>query len=116
MTRDLRLMTLLEGLDDWVPLLTIYSAAQRLNHGVAPDRLREIVNETVRDLLDDGLVEAGTVTATSGYTPLREPTSAVLVRIRNAVIADDDPEMWGYAVWLNLTTAGEALANRVESS
>jgi hypothetical protein len=115
MTTDLGLTTLIEGLDDWVPLVTIYFVAQRSNPGVGSDRLCEIVMETVRDLLDDGLVEAGTVTATSGYTPLRESTAAVLDRIRAAFNSDGDPEMWGYTVWLKNTAAGETLANRAES-
>jgi hypothetical protein len=108
--------TLIEGLDDWVPLLAVDAAARRLAPQVAPDRRREGILQTVRELLDRGLVEAGIVTEADGYIPLREPTSAVLTRIRNAFTEDDNPEMWGYVIWLNNTPAGDALANRAESS
>ncbi len=114
MTRDLMTATLVEGLDDWVPVLTIYSAAQRLNPEIGSDGVREIVIDTVREVLDQALAEAGTVTQANGYMPLRESVPAVLDRIRNAFIEDDDPNMWGYVIWLNNTAAGDAFANRAE--
>jgi hypothetical protein len=109
MTRDLMMATLIEGLDDWVPVLTIYSLARRLNPEIGLDVAREIVIDTARELLDQGLAEAGTVTEASGYIPLRESVPAVVDRIRNAFIEDDDPEMWGYVIWLNNTAGGRCV-------
>jgi hypothetical protein len=114
MTTDLKTAVLTEGLDDWVHLLAIDFAAQRLHPSLGQGERQELIIDVVEQLLSDVLAEAGTVTENGGFVALHEPTSDVIQRVRVAFL-DDNPNMWGYAVWLNNTPAGDALARAAEA-
>jgi hypothetical protein len=114
MTGDLKTAILIEGLDDWVPLRDVDLIAQRLHPDLDELGRRESICDAVRQLLENGLAEAGNVTEKSGYIALHESAFEVLQRINDAFL-DGDPNMWGYALWLNNTPAGDAFASRAEA-
>ena len=114
MTTDLRTAVLTEGMDDWVHLLAIDIAAERLHPHLAQGARHGLIVEVIAQLLNDALAEAGTVTEKDGFVALREPTSDVVQRVRGAFL-NENPDMWGYAIWLNNTPAGDAFARAAEA-
>jgi hypothetical protein len=115
MTRDLKTAILIEGLDDWVPLVEVDLIAKRLHQNLDRGARHELIIMVMQQLMDDALAEPGTVTEKDGYSALREPTSDVIQRVRGALL-DENPDMWGYAIWLNNTPAGDAFARAAEAT
>ena len=107
MTQDLSTAILLEGLDDWVPLLSVHFAAEKLFTGGEAE-LQELILSTVQDLLEQRLVEIGTV-SDSGFSSWDVSGEVARQRLAEA-FATDDENWWGFAAWLCNTARGDDLA------
>jgi hypothetical protein len=98
------------GQDDWVSMADVQGRIDRgrLTELVA-DRQQLVVN-TVRSLLVDGLIEVGVIPGRNspGFKPWPGSTDEVMERFTDLFIGQhDDPRTWEYAIWLNLTNKGE---------
>jgi hypothetical protein len=113
MTAELRAAILAEGLDDWVPLLTVHFVAEKLWPAVDEAQIRERITSTIQGLIEQRLVEIGTV-SDAGFSSWNIESDVVRERLLEA-FATEDENTWGFAAWLNNTPAGDAFANHAES-
>jgi hypothetical protein len=97
------------GLDDWVPLAAVHGLAQRVGDG-SEQEIREASIEAIKQLVLEGLVEVGEV-SDGGFFEWDETLDAALRRIRETWEATG-PNVWGFAVWLSNTQAGDKEAAR----
>lgn len=99
------------GADDWVPLgEASYYAGMLVSDATARRRLLLV---TLRQLLDDGLVEPGRIDsdpATSAdFVPWTGSTEEKLARLAMLYTPDvSDEDAWYYSCWLKNTAAGTA--------
>lgn len=103
---------LLAGLDDWVQLTEVV-AWVRDDHpeGFADvSSLADAVDRVLAELVNDGLVVAGSVTEVDGFVPWELPVAATLERVRLGLLATDGEPGMGEVAWFELTPAGRAAA------
>lgn len=103
---------LLAGLDDWVQLTEVVAWVREDDaHGLDDvAALADAVDRVLAELLDDGLVAAGTVTEQDGFVPWDLPAAAALERVRLGLLATDGEPGIGEVAWFELTPAGRAVA------
>lgn len=95
------------GLDDWVPLAAVEGIARHHVDGTAQE-IRDASIEAIRELVVDGLAEIGEV-SDGGFFEWDEALDPALVRIRETW-ATTEPNIWGFAVWVSNTPAGDEQA------
>jgi hypothetical protein len=100
------------GLDDWVPLAAVEGIARRHGNG-SEQEIREASIEAIKELVLGGLVEIGDV-SDGGFFELDETLDAALKRMRETW-ETTGPNVWGFAVWLSNTPAGDNEAVRPSS-
>jgi hypothetical protein len=99
------------GVDDFVSMADVI---QLIDDGGLADsaaELQQLVGDTVRSLLDDGLVEVGGLPSPSspGFKTWPGTVDEVMTRFTDRFVAHyDDRYEWAYKVWLNLTAEGES--------
>ncbi len=73
--------------------------------------------ETVRSLLEDGLVRIGDLPYPGEkFTGWNLPIDAAMERVHDLFVAHHvEPALWGFRIWLGLTPAGEQLAQRLRN-
>ena len=95
------------GMDDWVPLAAVEGLARR--HAMAGDQaIRDSGLEAIKELVLAWLVEPGEV-ADGGFFGWDETPDRALRRIME-IWESSDPNVWGFAVWLSNTPAGDEWA------
>lgn len=98
-----------EGLDDWVPLISVASAVVRHVAPAAAEICPHMASTTLR-LLDEGLFRAGTVSEESGFAPVQGPVADKLDSICADWTSVDEGDWW-WALWLEITDRGRAEAH-----
>jgi hypothetical protein len=107
---------LASGRDDWVSMADVQGRISR--RGLAESALerQQLILQTVRSLLEDGLVEVGDIPAPSdpGFLVWPGTIDEVTKRLYERVVDRyDDPDSWEYSTWLNLTPEGEVASAEV---
>jgi hypothetical protein len=75
---------------------------------------QQLVVDTVRSLLEDGLVEVGEIPSRDdpGFKPWPGNVDEVMAQfIARFVGQNNDPLQWQYSIWLNLTAKGQQISN-----
>jgi hypothetical protein len=105
------------GVDDFVSMADVI---QLIDDGGLADsaaELQQLVGDTVRSLLDDGLVEVGGLPSPSspGFKTWPGTVDEVMTRFTDRFVAHyDDRYEWAYKVWLNLTAEGREVSAAFE--
>jgi hypothetical protein len=98
------------GHDDWVSMADVQGRIARRQLAELEADRQQLVVDTVRSLLVDGLVEVGVIPGRNnpGFKTWPGTIDEVMKRFTDLFIGHhDDPHMWEYAIWLNLTAKGE---------
>jgi hypothetical protein len=107
----LRAAILASGHDDWVSMADVRGNISRRRLADSPSDRQQLMLQTVRSLLQDGLVEVGDIPAPGdpGFLLVWPGnTDEVMERLTDRIVGRyDDPDSWEYATWLNLTAKGE---------
>jgi hypothetical protein len=77
---------------------------------------QELVVDTVRSLLEDGLVEVGDIPGRNdpGFKPWPGTLDDVMTRFIGRFVGRyDDEHQWQYTIWLNLTAKGQQASNAI---
>jgi hypothetical protein len=98
------------GHDDWVSMAEVRGCISRGRLADSASERQQLTLQTIRSLLQDGLVEVGDIPAPGdpGFLVwpgtldevMESPTERIVGRY-------DDPDSWEYATWLNLTAKGQ---------
>jgi hypothetical protein len=113
MTTALGTKILIEGLDDWVPLLSVHFLAEKVYPGLGEPALRELIVETIEGLVDRHLAQVGAITD-GGFSPWSGSIDVVRLRLTEAFASNDESD-WSFAAWLNNTPDGDAAARQAEA-
>lgn len=109
----LRADILAYGIDDWVSLADVRGALDRRGLTAIPADRQRLILSTIRSMLTDGLIEVGAIPGPDdpGFIAWPGGVDAVMARLESLLVGQrDDPDTWEYATWLNLTPAGDAVA------
>jgi hypothetical protein len=104
------------GHDDWVSMADVQGRIARGGLAELVADSRQLVVDTVRSLLSDGLVEVGVIPGRNnpGFKTWPGTVDEVMQRFTDLFIGHhDDPRKWEYAIWLNLTPRGEQASAEV---
>ena len=102
---------LVYGSDDWFPLWTVVMLAKNVGHARNGDDARRLALQTVRYLLEEGLVDAGELTDT-GFRSWTAPPRLDLRRIEQTWQAGGDLQP-GEGCWFSNTAKGDAEAEEI---
>jgi hypothetical protein len=107
---------LIEGLDDSVDLGGVHQYVARENPSASLSDVQSKTLEIIRSLVDDGLIELGSMSGEGGYfvtwdTPLNESMKEIHDIYVNHF---DDDGLWSWYCWLNLTAKGEQVAESLQ--
>jgi hypothetical protein len=97
------------GHDDFVSMADVQAC---LCGGLLADlstERRQLVVDTVRSLLEDGLVEVGDIPGRNdpGFKPWPGTRDEVMAQFIDRFVGrHDDRHQWQYTIWLNLTAKG----------
>ena len=98
------------GHDDWVSMADVEGRIARGGLAELVADRQQLVVDTIRSLLLDGLIEVGVIPGRNnpGFKTWPGTTDEVMQRFTDLFIGHhDDPHAWEYAIWLNLTAKGE---------
>ena len=107
---------LASGHDDFVSMADVQAC---IFDGLLADLSTEhqqLVVDTVRSLLEDGLVEVGDIPGRDdpGFKPWPGTVDEVMTRFVDRFVGHhDDPLEWQYTIWLNLTAKGQQASNDI---
>jgi len=103
----LRNEVLISGLYDLVPLAQVESVITRDSLAATTVAQQELALSVIRSLVDDGLMQF------EGWDELSFDEQ--MARLHELFITHyDDPAIWAFAVWLNLTETGKRIATELE--
>ncbi len=97
------------GHDDFVSMADVQAC---IFDGLLADlstEQQQLVVDTVRSLLEDGLMELGDIPGRDdpGFKPWPGTVNEVMTRFVDRFVEHyDDPHEWQYSIWLNLTPKG----------
>jgi uncharacterized protein with GYD domain len=113
----LRSILLTSGLYDWVPLVEVKTAIAHYNLATTPAAQQDLALQTIRSLLEDGLMQIGDLPGPDGKFPAWElPIDAAMERVYDRfVLHHRDPTQWEFSIWLGLTDSGKRLAENAGS-
>lgn len=104
------------GHDDWVSMAEVRGCISRGRLAdSAPDR-QQLMLQTIRSLLQDGLVVVGDIPGPGdpGFLVWPGTLDEVMASLTERIIRRyADPEAWEYSTWLNLTPAGRKASDDV---
>jgi hypothetical protein len=105
------------GLIDWVPLERIHWYVRNDHKNQPPAVIQSRVVDLITELVAEGLFVVGDTTGAGGtFVPWNVALSDALTRIDDLYVKNfDDPNTWGWAVWLNLTDKGRPLAEKLNA-
>jgi hypothetical protein len=101
---------LASGHDDFVSMADVQSCISRGRLADSVAVRQQLVVDTVRSLLVDGLVEVGVIPGRDnpGFKTWPGTVDDVMTRFVDRFVGHyDEPLEWEYAIWLNLTAKGE---------
>jgi hypothetical protein len=117
-TRELlRTKLLTSGLSDWIPLIEVNTAVTQYGRAETLSEQQRLALQTIRSLLEDGLVQIGDLPGPDGKFPAWDLTiNAAMERVYDRFIHHyADPEIWEFSIWLGLTESGKRLAENLSS-
>jgi hypothetical protein len=112
----LRNSILAGGRDDWVSMAEVRGCISRGRLADSASERQRLMLQTIRSLLQDGLVEVGDIPGPSdpGFLvwpgTLDDLMAGLTDRIVNQYV---DPDLWEYSTWLNLTPKGHQASDDV---
>jgi hypothetical protein len=101
------------GCDDFVSMADVLGQISRGRLADSVAERQQLVVDTVRSLLVDGLVEVGVIPSLDdpGFRTWPGTVDEVMTRFIDRFVAHyDDRRGWEYAIWFNLTPEGEQAA------
>jgi hypothetical protein len=100
------------GVDDFVSLAAVQGLIDDGGLADSAAERQQLVVDTVRSLLAEGLVEVGVLSPTSpGFKAWPGTVDEVMTRFSDRFVAHyDDRNEWAYRVWLNLTAKGRQVS------
>jgi hypothetical protein len=107
---------LASGHDDFVSMADVQAC---IFDGLLADlsiEQQQLVVDTVRSLLEDGLMELGDIPGRDdpGFKPWPGTVDEVMTRFVDRFVGHyDDPLEWQYSIWLNLTAKGQQVSNDI---
>ncbi|BBX98476.1 hypothetical protein [Mycobacterium lacus] len=109
----LRAALLISALSDWVPLAEVETAITHYHLSETRPTRQEFAVQTVRSLLDDGLMQIGNLPYPGEHFSAWDlPIDAAMERVYHLFVNHyDEPHLWEFTIWLALTPAGERLAH-----
>lgn len=114
-TRDiLRGDILAMGGDDFVSMADVQACIFDGKLNALSAEHQQLVIDTVRSLLEDGLVEVGVIPGRNdpGFKPWPGTAEEVMTQFTERFIGhQDDRLQWQYSIWLNLTAKGRQACN-----
>jgi hypothetical protein len=106
----LRADILASGRDDWVSMADVQGRISRGRLADSVAQSQQLVVDTVRSLLADGLAEVGDIPGRGdpGFMTWPGTVDEVMTRFIDRFVGHyDDRLQWEYTIWLNLTAKGE---------
>ncbi|MGA8330973.1 MAG: hypothetical protein WB777_16985 [Mycobacterium sp.] len=101
---------LASGHDDWVSMANVQGRISRRRLADSASERQQLMLQTIRSLLQDGLVEVGDIPAPGdpGFLVWPGTLDEVMERLTERIVDHyDDPDSWDYSTWLNLTAEGQ---------
>jgi hypothetical protein len=98
------------GHDDWVSMAEVRGCISRGRLADSASERQQLMLQTIRSLLQDGLVEVGDIPAPGdpGFLVWPGTLDEVMERLTERIVGRyDDPDSWEYSTWLNLTAKGQ---------
>ncbi|MDI3315313.1 MAG: hypothetical protein QJR12_13905 [Mycobacterium sp.] len=114
----LRTELLISGLYDWVPLAQVQSLITRDSLAETLPGQQDLALQTIRSLVADGLMEVGDLPGPGEkFSAWNLPIDAVMERVYDRFVRHyDDPTLWEFSIWLNLTDLGERIAKVLKAN
>jgi hypothetical protein len=108
---------LIRGLVDWVALDRIHWDVAEANKGEPIAVVQSETLNLIRSLVEEGLFEIGDLSGDDGrFVAWNSSIDDSIARIRAAYVTNfEDQNTWPWVCWLDLTDAGTAAAQVVES-
>lgn len=97
------------GHDDWVSMAEVRGCISRGHLADSASERQQLMLQTIRSLLQDGLVEVGDIPGPSdpGFLVWPGTLDDVMAGLTERIIEQyDDPDSWEFTTWLNLTPEG----------
>jgi hypothetical protein len=104
------------GHDDFVSMADVQSRISRAGLADSVAARQQLVVDTVRSLLVNGLAEIGDIPGRDdpGFKPWPGTVEEVMTRFVDCFVGNyDDRLQWEYTIWLNLTPKGELASENV---
>ena len=101
------------GRDDFVSMADVQGQISRGRLADSVAASQQLVVDTVRSLLVDGLVEVGVIPSPSspGFKTWPGTVDEVMTRFTDCFVEHyDDRHQWAYKIWFNLTPKGEQVS------
>jgi hypothetical protein len=107
---------LIEGFDDSVDLGGVHQYVARENPSASLSDVQSKTLEVIRSLVDDGLVELGSMSGNGGcFVTWETSLDESMKEIHDVYVNHfDDSGLWSWYCWLNLTAKGEQAAESLE--
>jgi hypothetical protein len=113
----LRNELLLDGTAMCVPMAHVESVISREHLAGTLVARQQLALQTIRSLLDDGLMKIGDIVGASDerVVPWDLTIDAAMERVRDLFVDHyDERTLWDLTIWLQLTSAGERLARALK--
>jgi hypothetical protein len=107
---------LASGHDDWVSMAEVRGCITRGRLADSTSERQQLMLQTIRQLLQDGLVEVGDIPAPGdpGFLVWPGTVDEVMEGLTERIVGRcDDPDSWEYSTWLNLTPKGQQASDDV---
>lgn len=108
----LRNAILAGGHDDWVSMAEVRGSISRGRLADSASDRQQLMLRTIRSLLQDGLVEVGDIPGPTepGFLVWPGTLEQVLAGLTERIVdQSDNPDLWEYSTWLNLTPEGHQM-------
>jgi hypothetical protein len=105
---------LMSGHNDFVSMADVQACIFDGKLNALSAEHQQLVIDTVRSLLEDGLVEVGVIPGRNdpGFKPWPGTAEEVMTQFIERFIGHhDDRLQWQYSIWLNLTAKGRRATN-----
>jgi hypothetical protein len=114
--KEARENILIEGLDDSVDLGGVHQYVARENPSASLLDVQSKALEIIRSLVDDGLVELGSMSGEGGrFVTWETSLDESMKEIHDVYVTRfGDDGLWSWYCWLNLTGKGKQVAESVE--
>jgi hypothetical protein len=108
------------GHDDWVSMAEVRGCISRGRLADSASERQQLMLQTIRSLLQGGLVEVGHIPAPGdpGFLVWPGTLDEVMESLTERIIGRfagryDDQLQWQYTIWLNLTAKGQQASNAI---